>query len=161
MRKRNFGIIGQSVITKLLEKKKRKIIYKRYYESFFNQLNLDEKGKHQVSYNFHIKFPPNLFLDKIQEIVVINILELTETLYWVFPNNNVSIRIFYLSIIMINLGEAIQESVTLLHKFMAMKRKVSRYLDIKSTITESIKNILEIWFDIMFSKMSERHFELD
>ena len=50
---------------------------------------------------------------------------------------------------MINLGEAIQESVTLLHKFMAMKRKVSRYLDIKSTITESIKNILEIWFDIV------------
>ena len=62
---------------------------------------------------------------------------------------------------MTNLGEAIQESVTLLHKFMAMKRKVRRYLDIKSTITESIKNILEIWFDIMFSKMSERHFELD
>ena len=62
---------------------------------------------------------------------------------------------------MINLGEAIQESVTLLHKFMAMKRKVSRYLDITSTLTELIKNILEPWFEIMFSKMTERHFELD
>ena len=62
---------------------------------------------------------------------------------------------------MTNLGEAIQESVTLLHKFMAMKRKVSRYLDITSTLTELIKNILEPWFEIMFSRMTERHFELD
>ena len=62
---------------------------------------------------------------------------------------------------MTNLEEAIQESVTLLHKFMAMKRKVSRYLDITSTLTELIKNILEPWFEIMFSKMTERHFELD
>ena len=62
---------------------------------------------------------------------------------------------------MTNLGEAIQESVTLLHKFMAMKRKVSRYLDITSTLTEFIKNILEPWFEITFSKMTERHFELD
>ena len=47
-----------------------------------------------MSYNFHIKFPSNFYIDKIWEIEVINISELIETLYLGFPNNNVSIRKF-------------------------------------------------------------------
>ena len=61
---------------------------------------------------------------------------------------------------MINLRENIQESLTLVHKVMEMQRKVSHCLDIKSTITKWIKSTLEIVSEFMFSKMTDRHFEL-
>ena len=61
---------------------------------------------------------------------------------------------------MISLRETVQESLTLVHKVMAMERKMSRCLDIKLTITEWIKNILEILFEFMFSKMTERKLNL-
>ena len=97
MRKQNFDIVGQQIVTKFLEKetkKKKKGIYllwlKRYLQLNLNLLN--RTGKHSVPFNIRIKFPWNLFVDKIWETAFNNISELSETLHLRFPNNSVSIR---------------------------------------------------------------------
>ena len=46
---------------------------------------------------------------------------------------------------MISLTETIQESLALVHKAVAMQKKVSRRLDVKRTVTECIKSMLEIY----------------
>ena len=66
MRKRNFDIMGKSIIAKLPEKKFISQIYLLILQKFHQLPNLNRKEKnHQVSYNFHINFPSNLFVDKI------------------------------------------------------------------------------------------------
>ena len=62
---------------------------------------------------------------------------------------------------MINFRKTIHKSLALVHKVMAMQRKMSLCFDNKSANTEWIKSILKVVFEFMFSKMAERHFEPD
>ena len=49
---------------------------------------------------------------------------------------------------MTNLREIVQKSLASVNKVMVMQKKLSRRLDIKSTVAERIKSILEIVLDL-------------
>ena len=60
---------------------------------------------------------------------------------------------------MTSLRETCQESLALVHKVVAVQKKVSHCFSMKSVIMEWIKSILEIVFEFILLKMTDGHAE--